>query len=84
MHFLPFVEQSTIELVAQLSHYYDGIRKAATESLLEIVRTFYDIQNPAEWQPGQAVVVPLDQNVKDLIEHVLPPMFEMYESEDNK
>lgn len=82
--FLPFVEQSTIELVAQLTHYYDGIRKAASESLLEIIRSFYEIRNPAEWQPGQAVPVPLDQQVKDLVEHILPPMFEMYEAEDNK
>lgn len=83
-HFLPYVEQSTIELVAQLSHYYDGIRKAATESLLEMIRSFYDLNNPAEWKPGQAVQVPLDQNMKDLIDHVLPSMFEMYETEDNK
>ena len=82
--FLPFVEQSTIELVAQLSHYYDGIRKSATESLLEVLRTFYDLSNPAEWQAGQTVQVPLEQNMKDLIEHVLPPMFDMYETEDNK
>ncbi|EKM50327.1 uncharacterized protein PHACADRAFT_178877 [Phanerochaete carnosa HHB-10118-sp] len=82
--YLAFVEESTIELAAQLQHYYDGIRKAATESLLEIIRSFYEISNPPEWQPGQAVPVPLDQQVKDLIEHVLPPMFEMYEAEDNK
>ena len=82
--FLPYVEQSTIELVAQLSHYYDGIRKSAAESLLEIVRSFYDLSSPAEWKPGQAVQVPLEKNMKDLIEHVLPPMFEMYETEDNK
>ena len=83
-HFLPYVEQCTIELVGLLPHYYDGIRKAATESLLEIIRSFYEIRAPAEWQPGQAVPVPLDQQVKDLIEHILPPMFEMYETEDNK
>ena len=55
-HFLPFVESSTLELVALLAHYYEGIRKSATESLLEIVRTFYELSDPAEWQPGATVV----------------------------
>jgi importin-4 len=48
-HFLPFVEQRTLELVGLLPHYYEGIRKSATDSLLEIVRTFYDLSNEAAW-----------------------------------
>ncbi|KAI0774802.1 ARM repeat-containing protein [Trametes elegans] len=83
-HFLPYVEQCTIELVGLLSHYYDGIRKSATDSLLEIVRTFYDLSEPQEWQPGFANVVPLNPRVKELIGHIVPPLLEMYESEDNK
>ncbi|KAG7093478.1 hypothetical protein E1B28_007153 [Marasmius oreades] len=83
-HFLPYVEQSTLELVSLLLHYYEGIRKSALDSLLEIVRTFYDLSDPAEWQPGLNVVVPLQQNVKDLITHVLPALLDMYETEDNK
>jgi len=55
-HFFPYVEQATLELVGLLPHYYEGIRKAATSSLLEIIRTFYDLSEPAEWQPGGAVV----------------------------
>ena len=51
-HFLPYVEDCTVELVGQLTHYYDGIRKSSLESLLEIVRTMYELSNPAEWQPG--------------------------------
>lgn len=51
-HFLPYVEQCTLELVGMLPHYYDGIRKAAIDSLLEIVRTFYELSNPPDWQPG--------------------------------
>src|SRR6202040_3637178 len=38
-HFLPFIEQCTLELVQLLPHYYEGIRKSAADSLLEIVRT---------------------------------------------
>ena len=56
MHFLPFVEQCTLELVALLPHYYEGIRKSATDSLLEIVRTFYELSKPDEWQPGFTAV----------------------------
>lgn len=55
-HFFPFVEQCALELVALLPHYYEGIRKSATDSLLEIVRTFYDLSDHEEWQPGAVVV----------------------------
>ncbi|KAL5537253.1 hypothetical protein ACEPAF_1076 [Sanghuangporus sanghuang] len=83
-HFLPYVEQSALELVAQLPHYYEGIRKSATESLLEILRTFYTLSDPPEWQPGLQTKVPLHSNVKDLINHVLPALLDMYETEDDK
>ncbi|KAG6891210.1 hypothetical protein C0995_008462 [Termitomyces sp. Mi166 len=85
-HFFPYVEQSALELVALLPHYYEGIRKSATDSLLEIVRTFYDLSDPQEWKPGANVykVVPLSPSVKELVGHVLIPLLEMYETEDNK
>ena len=51
-HFLPYVEDCAVELVGQLTHYYDGIRKSSLESLLEIIRTMYELSNPTEWQPG--------------------------------
>ena len=51
-HFLPYVEDCAVELVGQLTHYYDGIRKSSLDSLLEMVRTMYELSNPAEWQPG--------------------------------
>lgn len=83
-HFLPYVEQSTIELIALLPHYYDGIRKSAVDSLLEIIRTFYDLSNPEEWQPGSVPSVPLQPQVQSLISHIWAPLLEMYETEDNK
>ncbi|KAI0311667.1 ARM repeat-containing protein [Amylostereum chailletii] len=83
-HFLPFVEPCTLELVALLPHYYEGIRKSATDSLLAIVRTFYDLTNPQEWHAGLANAPPLDQHVKELVNHTLPALLEMYETEDNK
>ncbi|KAI5118112.1 hypothetical protein M0805_003466 [Coniferiporia weirii] len=83
-HFLPFVEQSALELVGLLTHYYEGIRKSATESLLEVVRTFYTLSEPQDWLPGVQVSVSLHQNVKDLINLALPPLLDMYETEDDK
>ncbi|KZT64595.1 ARM repeat-containing protein [Daedalea quercina L-15889] len=81
-HFLPYVEQCTIELIGLLPHYYDGIRKSAVDSLLEIVRTFHELSSPQEWAPGAPSHV--DPQVVQLINHIWPPLFEMYESEDNK
>ena len=54
-HFLPYVEPCTLELLGLLNHFYEGIRKSATDSLLEIIRTFYDLSEPPEWQPGYSV-----------------------------
>ncbi|KAH9926267.1 ARM repeat-containing protein [Epithele typhae] len=83
-HFREYVEPCTIELVTQLAHYYDGIRKSATDSLLQIIRTYYDLTNPHEWQPGLTGFEPLDSQLTSLINHILPSLLEMYESEDNK
>jgi hypothetical protein len=55
-HFLPFVEQTALELITLLSHYYEGIRKSSTDSLLKIIRTFYDLSGQPEWLPGANVV----------------------------
>jgi hypothetical protein len=54
-HFLPYVEMCVVELVNLLPHYYEGIRKSCTDSLMEIVKTFYSISGDTEWQPGVAV-----------------------------
>ena len=56
IHFLAFVEPCTLQLIDLLSHYYEGIRKSAIDSLLEIVRTFYDITDHEPWVPGSNVV----------------------------
>ncbi|KAK7030669.1 importin N-terminal domain-containing protein [Favolaschia claudopus] len=83
LHFLPFVEQCAMQLIDLLPHYYEGIRKSATDSLLEIVRTFYDISDHPEWEAGLNYN-PLPQTVKDLNEHAIKALLEMYETEDNK
>ncbi|KAJ7043551.1 armadillo-type protein [Mycena alexandri] len=84
MHFLPYVEQCALQLIEMLPHYYEGIRKSATDSLLEIVRTFYDLSDHPEWTAGLTGNQPLPAPVKDLNEHALKALLEMYETEDNK
>ncbi|CUA72374.1 putative importin subunit beta-4 [Rhizoctonia solani] len=83
-HFLPYVEPCVHELVDLLSHYYEGIRKSAVTSLFAVIQTFYELSSPVEWVPGSQVHVPLHQNVKDLIGHVMPEIFVMWETEDDK
>ncbi|KDR80526.1 hypothetical protein GALMADRAFT_240827 [Galerina marginata CBS 339.88] len=84
MHFLPFVESCTLELIALLPHYYEGIRKSATDSLLEIVRTFYDLSDHEDWVAGANSPTALNNQVAELISHALTPLIQMYETEDNK
>lgn len=50
--FLPFVEETALVLVEVLDHYYEGIRKAAVNSIFEFVQTFYKLSNPPQWTPG--------------------------------
>ncbi|KAI6126080.1 ARM repeat-containing protein [Pisolithus croceorrhizus] len=84
-HFLPYVEQCVVELVSLLTHYYEGIRKSSTESLLEIVRIFYELSEPQEWQPGATCNVDRSSATtgQELVGHILPPLMDMYETEDN-
>jgi hypothetical protein len=62
-HFLPYLETCTLTLVELLEHYYEGIRKSATDSLLEFVRSFYELSTPADWTPGLNVVSRLKRSV---------------------
>jgi importin-4 len=55
-HFLPHVEPCVLALVELLPHYYEGIRKSATDSLLEFVQTFYELSAPQDWAPGMNIV----------------------------
>ncbi|EAU90542.2 importin beta-4 subunit [Coprinopsis cinerea okayama7 len=49
-----------------------------------IVKTFYELSDHKEWVPGMKVVHPVSPQVKELIEHVIEPLMEMYDTEDNK
>ncbi|KAF8311476.1 ARM repeat-containing protein [Clavulina sp. PMI_390] len=82
--FLPYVETSVGDLILILEHYYEGIRKSVVSSLFEFIKTFYILSEPSEWQPGAAVAVPLHDKVKELVNMIMPAIFSMWESEDDK
>ncbi|KAG9036319.1 hypothetical protein FRB95_009241 [Tulasnella sp. JGI-2019a] len=83
-HFLPFLEPCTLELVEALQHYYEGIRKSAISSLFAFMQTFYEMSAPEIWEPGARVTVPLHDKVRDLVQHTLTPILELWSSEDDK
>ena len=66
IHFLAYVEPCTLQLIDLLSHYYEGIRKSAIDSLLEIVRTLYDISDHKPWTPG------VNDVGEDDLDHTMP------------
>ncbi len=97
--FMPYVEETVQVLIDLLDHYYEGIRKAAVGALFSFI-TIYDLSDPAEWVPGGMVVslnplavedlneleqrVPFHADVKKLVNHVLPPIFEAWKTEDDR
>ncbi|KZP01880.1 ARM repeat-containing protein [Calocera viscosa TUFC12733] len=80
--FLPYVEPCLEVLVSLLDHFYEGIRKAAAQSLIEFVRTFYFLAN-YEWTPGQQSP-PLHDNVIKIRDVVMEALIESAESDDDK
>ncbi|KAJ7281608.1 armadillo-type protein [Mycena rebaudengoi] len=77
------IATSAMQLIDLLPHYYEGIRKSATDSLLEIVRTFYELSDHPQWTAGLQHQ-PLPATVKDLCQHAIKALLDMYETEDNK
>ncbi|KAJ7511631.1 armadillo-type protein [Mycena galericulata] len=82
MHFLPYVEQCTMQLIDLLQHSYMDIRASATNSLLEIIRMFYDFSDHPEWQAGFNYQ-PLPSKITDLNKRALKALIFMYEAEED-
>ncbi|KAG9295040.1 hypothetical protein G9A89_017834 [Geosiphon pyriformis] len=83
-HFLPYVETCTKELQKLCNHYSEGVRKAAACSLFNFLATFYLMSDPAPWQPGLPVKVPLHENVTTMAKAVFPEILTMWEEEESK
>ncbi|BEJ16224.1 hypothetical protein CspHIS471_0508290 [Cutaneotrichosporon sp. HIS471] len=82
--FLPFVEETMKVLIDLLEHYYEGIRKAAMGALFQFIKTVYELSNPQEWVAGAEIKVPLHADVKKLVDHILPHIFDAWKVEDDK
>ncbi|KAJ2780488.1 hypothetical protein H4R18_003432 [Coemansia javaensis] len=82
--FLPYVEETTTELIALLGHYSDTARKAATVALFTFIRTLSKIAAPELWKAGVPVSAPIDEHTATMIRLVMPAVLEMWEDEDDK
>jgi hypothetical protein len=82
--FMPYVEETIQVLIELLDHYYEGIRKSAIGSLFTFIKTIYELSNPQDWIPGGVVQVPLHADVKKVVDHILPSLFETWQTEDDR
>ncbi|KAG8826961.1 hypothetical protein FRC17_008047 [Serendipita sp. 399] len=83
-HFLPYLEDTALVLQGLVSHYYEGIRKSAIQSIFTFIATLHELSNPQPWVAGAHNVVPLNENVAKLISHTMPEILEAFDMEDDK
>ena len=82
--FLPYVEASVKALLPGLDHtWHDGIRKSSVASLLGFVATLNRVSEPPKWTKG-AQGNSLGPDVQQLVKVVVPPILEMWVSEDER
>lgn len=51
-HFLPYLEQTALALQSLIDHYYEGIRKAAIQSIFTFIVTLNELSAPHPWVAG--------------------------------
>lgn len=81
--YLPYLDQTVQILIEKLEHYYEGIRKSALSSLFTIMKAYYLMAEPEEWQ-GKNPAPPLHDQVKLLIDTIMPKILETWVNEDDK
>ncbi|EIW66019.1 importin beta-4 subunit [Tremella mesenterica] len=82
--FIPYVRETMQVLLELLEHYYEGIRKASIGSLFAFIKTTYELSHPDEWIPGGVVKVSFHHDVKQIVDAILPPIFEIWKTEDDQ
>ncbi|KAJ8098310.1 armadillo-type protein [Lipomyces tetrasporus] len=82
--FLPYLEESSKVLIDLMSHFYEGIRKAAIGSLWRAVGTVYEVSSPPKWQPGLPLKVPLTETVASYSAMVRKATLEAFGEEDDR
>ncbi len=81
--YLPFLDETVKTLIEKLDHYYEGIRKAAMSALFTVIKTYYTMSEPAAWE-GHMPPPPLHDQVKLLIDTIMPKILEAWQNEDDK
>jgi hypothetical protein len=81
--YLPFLDETVKTLIEKLDHYYEGIRKAAISSLFTVIKTYYTMSEPADWE-GHFPPPALHDQVKLLIDTIMPKILEAWQNEDDK
>ncbi|SCV70350.1 BQ2448_1744 [Microbotryum intermedium] len=82
--FLPYVEKTVEALLPGLRHeWHEGIRKSSASALLGFIVTFHAMTGGPKWQKGTAGAT-LGANVSQLAKAVLPPIFEMWDDEEER
>lgn len=51
-NFLPYLEETAMVLQGLISHYYEGIRKSAIQSIFVFIVTLNELSNPQPWVAG--------------------------------
>ncbi|CEH17574.1 arm repeat-containing protein [Ceraceosorus bombacis] len=82
--FLPYLQESVEQLGHLLEHFYQGIRKSAVAALFACINTLNEMSNPSTWQPGLTVQVPLNSDVQNLVNTVIPALLDAWNDEDDR
>ncbi|KAI7907017.1 armadillo-type protein [Cokeromyces recurvatus] len=83
-HFLPYIEESLVELQKLAAHLYDNVRKCAIQSMFTFLKTFYTMSNPVPWTVGVSATYPVHDNIKSLASTVIPMTLELWKEEDDR
>ncbi|KAJ1653577.1 hypothetical protein IWQ61_006328 [Dispira simplex] len=88
-HFLPYTEATVQELVKLIEHDADGVRTASVSALFKCLVTIYRMSLPQDrrevdptWEAGLPLRQPVDSNVAQLIQIMMPAVVNMWTEED--
>jgi hypothetical protein len=81
--YLPYLDETVKVLIDKLDHFYEGIRKASLSSLFTIIKTYYLMSSPADWE-GQFPPPPFHDQVKLLIDTIMPEVLNAWKDEEDK
>jgi len=81
--FLPYVEAAVKALKGLVASFNENLRKSGSSALLSYISTANQLTSPPKWVPG-VNPAPLNQDVKGLVDLVVPDILQMWEEEDDR